>query len=62
MIVIGSVTASGVTPSAGGGVQSPSLSSSSLRRATIGGQCLGPSGTPPVAHVSTSSSSALATS
>ena len=45
MIVIGSVIASGIAPSAGGGVHSPSRSSSSLRRcATIGGQCVGPSG------------------
>ena len=62
MIVIGSVTASGVTPTAGGGVHSPSFLRISFRRAAIGGQCLGPSATPPVAHVSTSSSSALATS
>ena len=62
MIDIGSVIASGVTPIAGGGVQSASRSSSSLRRATIGGQCAGPSGAPPVAHVRSSSSSAVATS
>ena len=62
MIVIGSVTASGVTPIAGGGLHSPSVARISLRRATIGGQCFGPSATPPVAQVSTSSSSALATS
>ena len=34
----------------------------SLRRATIGGQCFGPSGSPPVAHMRTSSSSADCTS
>ena len=62
MIVIGSVIASGVTPSAGGGVHSASRSRISLRRATIGGQCWGPSATPPVAQVSVSSSSAEATS
>ena len=44
MISIGSVIASGIAPMAGGGVQSASRSSSSLRRATIGGQCFGPSG------------------
>ena len=42
MIVIGSLIASGTIPSAGGGDHSPSLSSRSLRRATIGGQCPGP--------------------
>ena len=38
MIVIGSVTTSGATPTAGGGVQSASLASSSFRFAAIGGQ------------------------
>ena len=55
---IGSFTASGIAPSAGGGVHSPSRSSSSRRRATIGGQWCGPSGGPPVDQVSDSSSSA----
>ena len=59
---IGSFTASGIVPSAGGGVHSPSRSSSSRRRATIGGQWCGPSGGPPVAQVSDSSSSASMTS
>ena len=46
MIVIGSVIASGIAPSAGGGVHSPSRSSFRLRPATIGGQCFGPSARP----------------
>ena len=50
--------ASGATPSAGGGVHSASRSSSCLRRATIGGQCFGPSATPPAAQASTRSLSA----
>ena len=62
MMLMGSVIASGVAPSAGGGVQPESFSSSSLRRATIGGQCFGPIGSPPVAQVRTSSSSACPTS
>ena len=62
MISAGSSITSGTAPTAGGGVQSASRSSSSLRRATIGGQYFGPRGCPPVAHVSRSSSSAEYTS